>query len=76
MRLSLNVCGADRAVRIIVGVVLGAIAYFEVVTGVYATIAYIVGTIAFLTGFAQICPVNRALGINTCKPKPATYKHA
>lgn len=72
MKLSLNVCGADRGVRIIVGVALGAVAYFEVVTGVYATIAYIVGTIAFLTGFAQICPINRSLGINTCRPKSTT----
>lgn len=73
MRLSLNVCGADRAVRIVLGVVLGAVAYFEVVTGALAVIAYIVATIAFLTGFAKICPINTALGINTCKKaKPAT----
>ena len=71
MKLSLNVCGADRAVRIIVGVALAAVAYFGILTGVFATIAYIVATIAFLTGFAQICPINRSLGINTCRPKPA-----
>jgi disulfide bond formation protein DsbB len=72
MRLSLNVCGLDRTVRIIVGVVLAAVAYFGILTGVLATVAYIVAAIAFLTGIAQICPINRSLGINTCKPKPTT----
>ena len=71
MKLSLNVCGADRGVRIVVGVALVAAAYFGILTGVFATIAYIVGTIAFLTGFAQICPINRSFGINTCRPKHA-----
>jgi len=32
MKLSLNVCGADRAVRIIVGVALAAVAYFGILT--------------------------------------------
>lgn len=72
MRLSLNVCGLDRGVRIIVGLAFAAVAYFGILTGVLATVAYIVAAIALLTGIAQICPINRSLGINTCKPKPTT----
>lgn len=69
MSLSFNVGGVDRAVRLIVGVVLAAVAYFGIVSGVYATIAYIFAVIAFVTGLIKFCPAYTIVGINTRKAK-------
>ena len=71
MKFSFNVGGLDRVSRLILGVVLIALAYFDVLTGTLAIIAYIVAVIALATGVIRLCPINAALGINTCKAKPS-----
>ena len=69
MKLSLNVGGFDRALRLILGVVLIALAYFGILSGTGAIIAYIVAAIALVTGLVRFCPVNALIGINTCKTR-------
>lgn len=69
MNISFNVGGLDRAIRIIVGIALAAIAYFGVVSGVYAIIAYIVAGVAILTGIVKFCPAYAIFGINSCKAR-------
>ena len=69
MKLSLNVGGFDRIFRLILGVVLIAVAYFEILTGTGAIIAYVVAAIALVTGLVKFCPINALLGINSCKLK-------
>ena len=71
MKLSLNVGGQDRTGRIILGIVLIALAYYEVLSGAAAITAYIIAAIALVTGFVRFCPVNALFGINTFKVKPS-----
>lgn len=71
MKLSFNVGGWDRTGRLILGVVLIALAYFDVLTGTAAIIAYVVAAIALVTGLVRFCPVNALFGINTCQVKPS-----
>lgn len=69
MNFSLNVGGYDRVFRLILGVVLIALAYFGILTGTGAIIAYVVAAIALVTGLVKFCPVNALIGINTCKTR-------
>jgi hypothetical protein len=67
--MSFNVGGIDRAVRIVIGLGLIALAFFHVFTGTFAIIAYIVGGIAVVTGAFRFCPAWALFGINTRSAK-------
>lgn len=69
MKLSFNVGGYDQAFRLVLGIVLIALAYFGVVTGSGAIVAYVIAAIALVTGLIRFCPHNALFGINTCKTK-------
>lgn len=56
-----NVGNIDRALRIVVGVALIALA----ATGAVGVWGYI-GAVPLLTGLFKFCPANRLLGLNTC----------
>ncbi|MBU0690414.1 DUF2892 domain-containing protein [bacterium] len=58
-----NVGGADRAIRIILGLVILALGYF------YHSWWGLVGLIPLLTGLFRFCGAYPMLGINTCKTK-------
>lgn len=65
-----NVGGLDRTARILIGglLVIGGIAAFAGYTTWGATIAgvaVVVGAILLVTGTAQKCPINEAVGIDT-----------
>ncbi|HUG60115.1 MAG TPA: DUF2892 domain-containing protein [Candidimonas sp.] len=59
--MKLNIGGVDRALRIVVGIVLIALA----ATGTIGWWGWI-GIIPLLTGFIRVCPLYRLAGINTC----------
>ena len=59
--MKLNVGGLDRLLRIVVGLVLIALAATHVV-GWWGWL----GVIPLLTGIVRFCPVYRLLGIRTC----------
>lgn len=69
MKLSLNVCGFERMFRLVLGVVLIGLAYFGILSGTGAIVAYVVAAIALVTGLFKFCPITALLGINTCKVK-------
>lgn len=52
----------DRSLRVIVGLVLIALA----VTGTFSPWGWI-GIVPLLTGLVGICPIYSLVGINTCK---------
>lgn len=56
-----NVGGIDRALRILIGIVL-------IVLAAIGTIGWWgwLGIIPLLTGLGRFCPVYRLLGLNTC----------
>lgn len=72
--MTYNVGGFDRAVRILLGIVLVILGLVHVLTGGFAIAGYVVGTIAFVTGVARFCPAWALFGINTRPMKPAHQK--
>jgi hypothetical protein len=62
MKMKANVGGIDRTLRIIAGVVLVALAAFNVI-GLWGWI----GIVPILTGTTGFCPAYLALGFSTCK---------
>jgi hypothetical protein len=76
--MPINVGGADRVVRIIMGLALLALAFFHVLTGTLMITAYVVGAIVLITGAVRFCPAWSIFGINTNAPRSAgtTAPHA
>lgn len=62
--MKINEGGLDRALRVVVGVALIALA----ATGKIGVWGYI-GIVPVLTGIAGVCPAYSLLGINTCPMK-------
>ena len=69
--MSSNVGGLDRVIRVLAGLALLGVAFFHVLTGTAAIVAYIVGGIALVTGVIRFCPAWAMFGINTCSMKEA-----
>lgn len=62
-----NVGGADRLIRVVLGIGLLALGFMHVVTGIGAIVAYAVGAVALITGVFRFCPAWSVVGVNTCK---------
>ncbi|WP_460842629.1 YgaP family membrane protein [Noviherbaspirillum agri] len=67
MDIEKNVGGMDKAVRIVVGVVMVAVAMFAELTTGWRIVAWVVAAVSFLTAVSGFCPLNKLLGINTCR---------
>lgn len=67
MALTPNVGGADKAIRIVVGIVLTVLLLFADLDATWQIVAGVVAAIALVTAFVGFCPLNRLLGINTCR---------
>jgi len=61
-----NVGGKDKTARIILGVVLIGIALLVSVSAVMQIVLFVIAAIALVSAFVGFCPLNQALGINTC----------
>lgn len=66
-----NVGGAERTIRIVVGIVLIAIGLLYPLSTLWQTVAFVVGAIALVTGLIRFCPASALLGRNTCKQREA-----
>ena len=60
-----NESTADRIVRIVLGVILAALAITGVATGALATIAWVVAAIALVTGVVGFCPLYAIFRVST-----------
>jgi len=64
--MKLNVGGIDRILRIVVGLVLVALA----ATGTVGLWGWI-GVVPLLTGVVGLCPLYSLIGVDTCATKKA-----
>jgi hypothetical protein len=64
-----NVGKADKIVRIVLAVVLGALFAMDILTGTVGIIALVAAAMLLITGFVNFCGVYTLFGINTCKIK-------
>ncbi|MCA0909679.1 DUF2892 domain-containing protein [Qipengyuania gaetbuli] len=62
-----NMGSLDKTVRLIAAVVLIVLAATGTVTGLFATIAYVVAAIFVVTSLVSFCPAYLPFGISTCK---------
>jgi len=72
--MAANVGGADKVVRLVLGVILLLLGVFHVVTGNFALVAYVVGGIALVTGLFGFCPAWAVFKVNTCSARQAHPK--
>ena len=61
-----NEAGWDRAVRLLLGIVLLYLGWAGVVTGTLGVVFQIVGFLPLATGLIGWCPAYSLLGITTC----------
>jgi len=61
--------GADRTIRILLALGVGALYYFDVIIGAMAYVLLTLAAIFILTSFIGFCPLYTLFGINTCKVK-------
>ena len=64
-----NMGGLDKAIRLVVAVVLAVLYFTNTITGTFALVAAIAAAIFTLTSIISFCPLYTLLGINTCKVK-------
>jgi hypothetical protein len=72
--MAANVGGADKAIRLVLGVVLLLLGVFHVVTGNVAIAAYVAGGVALLTGLFGFCPAWAIFKVSTCSARRAHPK--
>ncbi|BDW92629.1 membrane protein [Flagellimonas marinaquae] len=64
-----NMGGADRVIRIVLALIVGALYYFNMITGTLAYVLLALATIFVLTSLVSFCPLYTLFGIRTCKVK-------
>lgn len=62
-----NVCGVDKVIRIILGIIFVALGLFFVASAIGKGILFALAVIAFVTAFTGYCPLNKLIGINSCR---------
>ncbi len=67
--MTCNLGNLERAIRIVLGVVLIGIGYLAALPTGGAIAAYAVGFIALVTGAMGFCPAWKLFGVNTCPTK-------
>lgn len=72
MALTCNVGGADKTIRIVLGIALLAVGLFAGLGTTWTIVAYAAAAIALLTAFAGYCPLNALFGVDTCAQGAST----
>ncbi|HHL52772.1 MAG TPA: DUF2892 domain-containing protein [Flammeovirgaceae bacterium] len=62
-----NMGGADRAIRLIIAIVLGVLYYMGVISGTLGIVLLVVAAVFLLTSLVSFCPLYPLLGISTKK---------
>ena len=66
-----NMGTVDRAVRIIIGLIIAGLYYTNVISGTVGIVLLVFAVIFILTSLISVCPLYSILGISTCKKKTA-----
>ncbi|MBX2964756.1 MAG: DUF2892 domain-containing protein [Cyclobacteriaceae bacterium] len=64
-----NMGTIDKAIRIVLAIVFGALYFTGVVTGTPGIVLLILGIVFLLTSTVSFCPLYTVVGINTCATK-------
>ena len=64
-----NMGSADRLIRVIIAIVIGALYYANIVSGTLGIVLLILAAVFLLTSFVSFCPLYVPFGLNTCSKK-------
>ncbi|NBA84389.1 DUF2892 domain-containing protein [Emticicia sp. CRIBPO] len=64
-----NMGTTDKAIRILVAVVIGVLYYANIISGTTATVLGILAGVFIFTSFMSFCPLYLPFGISTLKKK-------
>ena len=64
-----NMGNADRVIRILIALAIGALYYFNVISGTLGLVLVVLAGVFLLTSLAGFCPLYRLVGVNTCARK-------
>ncbi|WP_298997019.1 DUF2892 domain-containing protein [uncultured Tenacibaculum sp.] len=64
-----NMGNTDKAIRTLIALIIAALSYFEIISGVLGNILLVLAIILLITSFVNFCPLYRLFGINTRKDK-------
>lgn len=64
-----NMGNVDRIVRIIIAVVLVALYFTNIVTGILGIVLLVVAGVFLLTSLVKTCPLYLPFGLSTCPKK-------
>lgn len=64
-----NMGTTDKAIRILLAIVIGVLYLTNVISGTLAIVLSILAVVFILTSFISFCPLYLPLNINTCKKK-------
>ena len=67
MKLDKNMGTLDRAIRIVIAVVIAVLYFNGNLSGLTATVLGIFSIIFIITSFVGICPLYTVIGLSTCK---------
>jgi hypothetical protein len=61
-----NMGNIDKIVRILIAVVIAALFFTHVITGIFGIILLVLAGVFVLTSLISFCPLYTLVGINTC----------
>lgn len=64
-----NMGNLDRALRLLVAIVIGALYYLQVISGTTTIVLLVFAGIFILTSLVSFCPLYTLFGFNTCQRK-------
>lgn len=65
-----NMGSADRAVRVLLAVVMAVLYFTNTVGGTLGLVLLILAVVFVLTSLISFCPLYTLIGVNTCKVNP------
>lgn len=64
-----NMGNVDRAIRVVLAIIIAALYYTGAVSGTLGIVLLALAAIFVLTSFISFCPLYAPFGISTCKTK-------
>lgn len=62
-----NMGKTDKAVRTLIALVIAALSYFDIITGVLGNVLLVLAIVLLVTSFINFCPLYTLFGMNTRK---------
>jgi len=62
-----NMGSADKGIRVILGIAIALLYYFNIISGTVALVLMVLALIFLITSLINFCPLYTIFKINTCK---------